>query len=324
MLKTLDVLIGATTVLLLFSMAVTVITQALTGLGGRRGRHLRSGLAGLLLQLGISAEDIAKHIADTLLRHPLIADGKGRLGTVIHREEFTKLLFDLASGNGVQKLNQAAQTALKTALQEGGISDPDQALKNIRAKALQLETANPELSNSLRDSLAILHEAPSDFVARVNSWFDQTIDRVSQRFTQYTHWVTLGVSIVVVLVVQLDIIAVADRLWIDDQFRNTVVSKAAGEFSNDADKVNPKPYYDLLNQSGLIALPLDGWDGWVERIEDWRKVPGMVVATLLISLGAPFWYNALKDLLKLRSSLAQKDDAQRAQRQATGTNVSSG
>jgi hypothetical protein len=36
MLKTLDVLIGVTTVLLLFSMAVTVITQAVTSLAGRR------------------------------------------------------------------------------------------------------------------------------------------------------------------------------------------------------------------------------------------------------------------------------------------------
>ena len=324
MLKTLDVLIGATMVLLLFSMAVTVITQAITSLGGRRGRHLRSGLAGLLQQLGIPAEEIAQHIADTLLRHPLIADGKGRLGTVVHREEFTKLLFDLAGGNGVQKLSPDAQTALKTALQEGGISDPEQALKNIRAMALQLEASNPELSNHLRDSLAILREASSDFVARVNSWFDQTIDRVVQRFTQYTHWVTLGVSVVVVLAVQLDIIAVADRLWIDDQFRSAVVSKAASDFSNEANKVNPKPYYDLLNQSGLITLPLDGLDGWVERIQDWRKAPGMVLAILLISLGAPFWYNTLKDLLKLRSSLAQKDDAQRAERQSTSADVTPG
>ena len=85
MLKTLDVLIGATTVVLLFSLAVTVITQALTSLGGRRGRYLRSGLAALLEQFGVPAGDAAKHIADTVLRHPLIADGKKRLGTVIHR-----------------------------------------------------------------------------------------------------------------------------------------------------------------------------------------------------------------------------------------------
>jgi len=138
------------------------------------------------------------------LRHPLIAEGKRKLGTVIHREEFTKLLLDFASGTGAQKLEVDAHDALKKALEEGGITDPDQALKNIRAISLQLEASNPELSNHLRDGLAILHEAPSDFVARVNSWFDQTIDRVSQRFTTYTHWITIGVSILVVLAVQLE------------------------------------------------------------------------------------------------------------------------
>jgi hypothetical protein len=319
MLKTLDVLIGATTVLLLFSMAVTVITQAITSIAGRRGRHLRAGLADLLEQLGIPAGECAQGIAHSLLTHPLIRVGKGSLGTVIHREEFTKLLFDLASGAGVQKLSVDSQAALKKALAEGGISDPQQTLKNIRAMALQLEAANPAISNQMRDGLAILHEASSDFVARVNSWFDQTIDRVSERFTNYTHWITMGVAVAVVVVVQLDMIAVVDRLWIDDQFRSTVVSEATKQFSDNAAnagnaKVDPKPYYDLLSRTALITLPLDG--SWFERLKDWRKLPGMVLSILLISLGAPFWYNALKDLLKLRSSLSQKDDAQRATRQS--------
>jgi hypothetical protein len=318
MLKTLDVLIGATTVLLLFSLAVTVITQALTSLGGRRGRYLRNGLAGLLQQLGVPAGDVARHIADTILRHPLIADGGKRLGTVIHREEFTKLMLDLASGEGTHTLQIDAQTALRETLRKGGIEDPEQALKNVRAMALQLEASNPELSNHMRDGLAILHGASSDFVARVNSWFDQTIDRVSQRFTQATHWITMAVSVTVVLAVQLDIIAVADRLWIDDQFRSTIVSQATADFSSenakDSDsKLRPGPYYDLLNRSALITLPMDR--NWPQRIKDWRKAPGMLLSVLLLSLGAPFWYNTLKDLLKLRSSLAQKDDVQRAQRQ---------
>ncbi len=325
MLKTLDVLIGATTVLLLFSMAVTVITQAITTMSGRRGRHLRAGLTDLLQQLGIPTADVAKKIADSLLRHPLIAEGRQRLGSVIHREEFTKLLLDLASGAGAQTLEEDSRAALRKALEAGGIGDPEETLKNIRAMALQLEASNPELSNHVRDGLAILHEASSDFVARVNSWFDQTIDRVSQRFTHYTHWITLGVAVVVVLAVQLDIIAVADRLWIDDQFRQNVVSQATNDFSknpantstNTANaNVDPKPYYNLLNSAALINLPTDSMAGWLERLKDWRKAPGMVLSVLLISLGAPFWYNTLKDLLRLRSSLAQKDDEQRAQRQA--------
>src|SRR5579864_204212 len=272
MLKTLDVLIGVTTVLLLFSMAVTVITQAVSTMSGRRGKHLRDGLAGLLQQLGIPAGDYAKQIAESLLKHPLIAEGKNKLGTVIHREEFTKLLLDLASGVGAKKLEGDAEPVLKRALEDGGIKDPEQALKNIRAMGLLLEVSNPELSNQARDGLAILHEASSDFVARVNSWFDQTIDRVSQRFTTYTHWITMGVSVVVVLGVQLDIIAVADRLWIDDQFRNTIVKQATDTFSNSSasSSVDPHPYYDLLNKTALITLPLDR--DWPKRLMDVRKI----------------------------------------------------
>lgn len=318
MLKTIDVLIGVTTVLLLFSMGVTVITQVLTNLCSRRGRHLRNGLADLLQQLGIPTRECAKEIAQKLLKHPLIAEGKWKMGTVIHREEFTKLLLDFASATGAKKLGEDSQGAIKQVLADGGITDPDQTLKNIRAMALQLEASNPELSNHLRDGLAILHEASSDFVARVNSWFDQTIDRVSQRFTTYTHWVTMAVAVVVVVSVQLDIIAVADRLWIDEQFRSTVVSDATKRFSSQPADSNVKnnsiAYYNLLNSAGLITVPLD--HDWALQLMDARKVPGMLLSILLISLGAPFWYNALKDLLKLRSSLAQNDDAQRAQRQA--------
>jgi hypothetical protein len=324
MLKTLDLLIGATTVLLLFSMAVTVITQVITGIGGRRGRHLRAGLTSLLQQLGIPTDTLAKEIATAVLKHPMIRDGKSKLGSVVHREEFTKLLMDFASGEGAQSLGGDALEALRKVLADGGINDPAQTLKNIRALGLQLEASNPELANYLRASLAILHEAPVDFVARVNAWFDQTIDRVSQRFTKYTHWITIGVSLVVVLAVQLDIIAVCDRLWIDDQFRNTVVSEISQHFSQNGDdtKVDPKPYYNLLTNTGLITLPLD--TNWPAKLMDWRKVPGMLLSILLLSLGAPFWYNALKDLLKLRSSLAQKDDTQRAERQSTQTSGASG
>jgi hypothetical protein len=158
----------------------------------------------------------------------MIREGKRKLGTVIHREEFTNLLFDLGSGEGTQKLKQNTQVELHKVLTDGGITNPSQALKNIRALALQLEASNPELSNHVRESLAILHEASSDVVARVNSWFDQTIDRVSQRFTIYTHWITLGVAIVVVLGVQLDIIAVCDRLWIDER-SDRVRANATGQ-----------------------------------------------------------------------------------------------
>jgi len=314
MLKTLDILIGATTVVLLFSMAVTVITQALTTFFQRRGRHLKTGLANLLQQLGIPTRQCGEDIADHVLRHPMIADGKGNLGTVVKREEFVKLLLDFASGEGLSTLGEESKNALLAVIQKNGIADPSSALKNIRALELQLEASDPQLANHVRQALAIVHGAGSDFVAKINSWYDQTIDRVSQRFTKYTHWVTIGIAAVVVLTVQLDIIAVIDRLSIDDQFRNTVAAGWAGKVSGDNSvQANPRPYYDLLSQAGLVTLPTTA--GWVNQLKETRKIPGMLLSVLLVSLGAPFWYSVLKDLLQLRSNIAQKDSSQRDQRE---------
>jgi hypothetical protein len=324
MLKTLDILIGATTVVLLFSMAVTVITQALTNLFQRRGRHLKAGLADLLQQLGIPTRHYAEDIADHVLRHPMISDGKGKLGTVVKREEFVKLLLDFASGEGISTLGDESKKALLAVSQRNGIADPLSALKNIRALELQLEASDPQLASNVRQALAIVHGAGSDFVARINSWYDQTIDRVSQRFTSYTHLATIGIAAVVVLTVQLDIIAVLDRLSIDDQFRNAVVDVSAKQYAGDAStaQTNPRPYYDLLSQAGLVTLPTSA--GWPNQLKETRKIPGMVLSVLLLSLGAPFWYSVLKDLLQLRSSVAQKDDAQRSQRQTGQTGVATG
>ena len=37
----------------------------------------------------------------------------------------------------------------------------------------------------------------------------------------------------------------------------------------------------------------------------------------MLSLGAPFWYKVLGELLKLRPAMASKDDQQREQRRAS-------
>lgn len=321
MLKTLDILIGGVTVLLLFSMAVTVITQAVTNLFNQRGKHLMAGLASLIQQLGISDSKLAENVSKAVLSHPIIAGASGKLGTVIHRQEFTKLLMDLASGQGHSTLEGDALTALQQMLKNNGIADPAQTLKNVRAMSLVIASSNPTLANHMRDELALLQEAASDYVAKVHSWFDQTIDRVSQAFSGHAQRVTVAAAFLVVLVVQLDIIAVLDRLSIDDQFRNAVVTAAATNFNNNPQTqaniqngdIDPHPYYNLLNQAGLITMPTSS--KWLDGLKEPRKYPGMVISILLISLGAPFWYNVLKNLLGLRSALTQKDDLQRAQRQ---------
>lgn len=72
----------------------------------------------------------------------------------------------------------------------------------------------------------------------------------------------------------------------------------------------------FVQASKSITAPLHTNLG---RRIDWtglgEKMPGIVLSWILVSLGAPFWYDLLKKLLGFRSVLARKDDDERTSRQ---------
>jgi hypothetical protein len=322
-LKSVDVLIGLTVVLLALSMAVTVITQAITTVLNSRGRHLRRGIVDLLQLLDPSlTAGISKSVATAVLTHPLVSGssapllgGRIRLGNIVHREELTKLLMAMATGDGSRQLEPTAREVLKRALANNGISNPDDTLKTIRGVALQLERASPQLSHTMRQNMAILRAAESDFVAKVNTWFDQTMDRTSQRFTASTRAITFAGAFIVAFGLQVDTPSLVNRLAADESLRNAFVQEAQAlqktEMRAAADI--DRQYRAFLATNGIITLPTGG--KWREGFES-KNLLGMLVTALLLSLGAPFWYSALGRLLQLRSVLAAKDDAQRTERQS--------
>jgi hypothetical protein len=344
-LKSLDVLIGLVVVILALSMAVTVITQSLTAIVNSRGRHLKRGLRDLLQQLDPAlTAAISEAVATTILTHPLVSGsntpiaGEGqtmawlrkiaggpRYGNVIHREEFTRLLMALAGGEGSVRLDDTARQVLAQALSRNGVADPAAALAAVRRFALELERTSPTLANAARQNLAFLHAAPSDLVAKINSWFDQTMDRTSQRFTASTRAITFAGAFVVAFGLQVDTPSLANRLAMDDKLRDAFVQQAqvmntSQAASAPADSAVPAQtieadYRAFLADNGILRLPghRDYWKGFSSL----SAILGMLVTALLLSLGAPFWYGTLARLLQLRSTLAFKEDKQRSERQTT-------
>jgi hypothetical protein len=62
-----------------------------------------------------------------------------------------------------------------------------------------------------------------------------------------------------------------------------------------------------LDKTGFELFPKNGWR-WIDENRGhnwWNHLPGMFFSILLLSLGAPFWYNMLKNLTNLRSQVAQ-------------------
>ena len=318
MLKSIDILIGLAVVMLVASMAVTVMTGFINQVFNTRGKRLQQGLSDLLRMINPQfAEDVTMGIAKCVLTHPLIRDKSGRMGTVVQREEFTKLLMELAAGSGPQKLADGLRAQLSETLAKHGIDNPKETLDNILALALQLEKSSPQLSNTARSNLAILHEAQSAFVAKINVWFDQTIDRVSHRFTASTRAVTFVCGLLLAAALQIDTVQLVNRISVDDELRASLTQQASAMVA----QVNPKDphsadhlYAPIVDQ-GVVAIPNYPQD--FTRFADFRHIAGILVTTLLLSLGAPFWYGALQQLLQLRSKIEQVDDQQREARQST-------
>jgi hypothetical protein len=127
MLKSIDILIGLSVVMLVASMAVTVMTGFVNHIRNSRGRNLQQGIADLLHLINPNfTTAVVNAIAGAVLTHPLIRDKQGRMGSVIHREELTKLLMELSAGNGPQQLEPAIQAQLQKTLAEHGIDNPRQ------------------------------------------------------------------------------------------------------------------------------------------------------------------------------------------------------
>jgi hypothetical protein len=166
----------------------------------------------------------------------------------------------------------------------------------------------------------------------VNGWFDPTIERVSQSFTNQSHYWTAGISLLLALLLQIDSFKIVNRLAIDDALRASLVQQAQGLSApaapsgtsgapddaaiREATKENVQ-HLRLLATQTLITWPTspkNWWDAWNNSNV---SVFGVLLSAVLLSFGAPFWFNVLGDLLKLRPALAAKDDQQRQDRESS-------
>lgn len=249
--------------------------------------------------------------------------------------------FNRLTGNATDIEKLIAIYQLRKSICQNGLPNLHQTLKDIRGKVLELEASSPSKSSSVRQNEAILDCADSDYIARLNSWFDQTIDRVSEAFTASSLFWTLLASAIIACVMQLDSVAILNRLSVDDTYRSALVTAAvknptlARDITDNFESVQGRPtaataaaakadsaqdsaqaaLLDSVRINKIIELPNYGkamdWSAWL------RALPGMLLSAALLSLGGPFWYEMLKNLLKLRSVLATKDDVNRKERQTT-------
>jgi hypothetical protein len=385
----LDVMIGFVFTMLVLSLAVTAIVQAVpVYLRNLKGVSLQRGLTDLLfriageLKLEERAIDGLGKTVDTILRDPLLSPPRwwGSLqlrkftaqisgsqvkerarSAVVQREEFVRLLLDFAGTADDATTPTAVIEARGVARALLGVETAKEALDllgKMRERIAQLELEHHDWSNSRRADQAMLEILlfgnTRNFMAKLVGWYDQTIDRVDGAFTARVRVWTTSLSAALVLVLQLDSFGLLAKLNADAALRDKVVASAItsmeqGELKPAAPGATPeaatkamecagahltragrnpdmKAYAQCMGlaqatELGLVAWPKDAaeWKGnWAPAgVALSLQALGMLLSLGLLSLGAPFWYEMLSNLIKLRSTIARKDERAREERQMT-------
>jgi hypothetical protein len=312
-----DTALGLIFLFFLLSLICSTVNEIVSNVLSWRARFLEDGLRSMLTGNGApsGADDLVRQLAS----HPLISgkvatpvEGtprglRGRLANVraklMKRRLFPSYL----------NTKTFALTFLDT------VAPPDEAdsNKDVLARAREYIETLDEDNPVRRSLLAFLDQAGKDvnrFRKSVESWFDLTMDRVSGWYKRRTQFSLAIIATIVVLAFNADSLQVGRALWNDDAVRAAVVAQAqksvdegatkpaAGETTAQAvDRLS-----DQVADVNTLKLPL----GWSTDADDPRwfdsfagavgKLFGLVATVLALLLGAPFWFDLLGRVSRVR------------------------
>lgn len=178
---------------------------------------------------------------------------------------------------------------------------------------------NEQLKKALTTLFQQAHGDVARFQASAEQWFDDSMERVSGWYRRKVQIALLVIGTVVVLVLNVDTVQVARHLWSDEAVRNAVVASANAEAADQ--RAQPDDIAEMaktVNELEELAIPL-GWsvadDATPEtpnpqRLvwpwDDWEwflaKLVGLILTVAALSLGAPFWFDLLSKVARLRAT----------------------
>jgi hypothetical protein len=266
----LEVAVGLAFVYFALSTVASHVNEQVAGMLAWRAKDLEKGILNLLAD---------PNLAQQVWQHPLIqllGSKPGRAPAYIPAATFSLALLDSVSPGPA-----AADIA------------------QVRAGFAQLPDGSAKGA-----LLAIVDSSYGDIVrvrTGVEDWFNSAMDRLSGEYKRRLLWFTLLIAALVAVVVGADTIALAQSLYQEEGIRAGLVAAAQSQTSAN----NP----NALQMLSSLGLPL-GWGHLPTTAVDWSlKAAGLLLTTLAVSLGAPFWFDLLQSFTNPRSSGAKPAQA---------------
>lgn len=313
-LEIIDVALGLILVYLILSLVCTTVVEAISQHPWfrYRAKTLYSGLERMM----------GKH-ADTLLRHPeirgLCGDAKNvnarihkfqRVPSYIPSETFAIACLDVVESyefvpDGIQRtpLQRLRLMEEVEELPKDGKSDLPREVTFARTMRSFWERAEGD-----RDKILKL----------IEKWFEDAMQRVSGNYRRWTQRVSFCVALIVVPLVNADTIRITRVLYESPEVRAQVAAQADAVASLQGEvPVETAETLKLAAKELRRMEPILGWpdpeavaaEGEIAASRPklfwlWIGV-GWLVTMLAASIGAPFWFKVLNQMLRARDRIAQ-------------------
>ena len=330
----LDVAIGLAFLFFLFSLVISRINEFVATALNLRHKGLENALRAMLDDHSPAAGEAAAGpvvSADKVLNHALVkpiqqaiqgrflSSALGKLGlgrtkiSYLPSRTFSAAVFDLLAPADPADPAHPGATAGK-----GAATDP---MARAKAAVEGMSEHNPARTPLLR----MMTDAEGDrdkFRGSLEHWYDDTMDRVSGWYKRYVQRIILVITIMLVACLNVDTINIAQVLWRLPTERAAVAAAAAKQAgsgssaSQNADEVVRSisalklplgwtpPHTTMVSPAGAktVVVSTDpqhvplGAASWL------IKLLGLLITVLALSLGAPFWFDALTKLGSLRQA----------------------
>jgi len=295
----LDVVIGLVFIYSLYSLLTTTVTEMVATLIRLRSSFLESGIKRML-------DDGSKTtvLSEGFFNQPLIKYlGSGSLGGLIKKpsylsaQNFSKALLELLKVEGGKLLKETPSPTTLAKIQE--------SLKKLTST-----------SETITFIHSLLEDAQNDldkFKTSLEQWYDDTMERVTSWYKKWIQLIMFFIGFLIAAIFNVDTISIVKKLSHDPKAREQYISFAQKlvddkEFAKQVagDTAQQKNFDELKNTfTSLRVQALESNDVLsVKRGPFGRdQFFGWLITAVALSFGAPFWFDLLNKLMKLRSSV---------------------
>ncbi len=333
--EALNIVIGLVFIYLLYSLLASIIQEIISSMRSYRAKMLEKAICRML------DDNTGKNTLVALFyNHPLMKylgeSTKHSKPAYINNSTFSKVVLDLLRSDAAKPGDDIKLLIQKTLDTKNITWDKNDT--NINDDTLKF------LNSIWTDSQGDVVK----FKGILENWFDETMDRTTGWYKKKNQRVLFFVGLVIAIIFNVDSIKIVSKLEKDPKLTEQLVQQADNfikshpDLDKQIEKVktsnsinsNKKDSLQtldtlkarrdtLINQANrLVQADIKKVNnvlgiGWADVYNGNIKIDyqfilfsllGWLITALALSLGAPFWFDLLNKLMKLRSSVANNND----------------